>query len=62
VSARESRPVTLALRYMQRTGCKPLDAAARYGVATSSIFRAMHRAGMAVKPRGRPKTVKPDLL
>ena len=59
MTARESRPVNLALKYMGRSGCSPAEAADKYGVDKSTILRAMRRWGLAVRPRGRPKTVKP---
>lgn len=55
MTARQSREVTLALAHLQRTGDQPSAVAARYGVAKSSLLRAMKRAGIAVAPVGRPK-------
>lgn len=54
MTARQSREVTLALAYQQRTGCTPGVAAERYGVAVSSVRRALARLGVAPKPVGRP--------
>ena len=54
MSARQSREVTLAVSHQQRTGCTPAAAAQRYGVAVSSVRRALARLGVAPQPVGRP--------
>jgi len=54
VSAKQSREVTLAVSHLQRSGCTPAAAAARYGVAVSSVRRALARLGVAPQPVGRP--------
>ena len=59
MTARESRPVNLALKYMARSGCSPSEAADKYGVDKSTILRAMRRWGLPVRPRGRPKKPLP---
>ena len=55
MSAKPSRAVTLALAWMLRTDSTPLQAAARYHVAKSSIYRAMRRSGLPVAKRGPVK-------
>jgi len=54
MTARQSREVTLAVSHLQRSGCTPAAAAARYGVAVSSVRRALARLGIPAKPVGRP--------
>jgi len=54
MAGKQSREVTLAVAYIKRTGCKPAEAAARYGVAVSSVRRALARLGMPPSPVGRP--------
>lgn len=55
MTARQSREVTLAVAYQMRTGCTPAVAAQRYGVAVSSVRRAMTRLGLPQRPVGRPR-------
>ncbi len=55
MSGQESRAVFLAVGHMRRTGCTPAAAAEKYGVAVSSIHRALERRGVPAKPVGRPR-------
>ena len=59
MSARQSREVTLAVSHQQRTGCTPAAAAQRYGVAVSSVRRALARLGVEPQPVGRPVKSSP---
>jgi hypothetical protein len=59
VSGRPSREVTLAAAYQQRTGCTPAAAAEKYGVAVSSVRRALARVGVPAKAVGRPAKAIP---
>jgi transposase len=61
MTARQSREVTLAVSHFQRTGCTPAAAAKRYGVAVSSVRRALVRIGVAPQPVGRPVKSPPSL-
>lgn len=54
MSGRPSREVGLALAHLQRTACTPQQAADKYGLAVSTVRRALARAGVPPKPRGRP--------
>jgi hypothetical protein len=54
VSGRPSREVGLALAHIQRTGCTPQAAADKYGLAVSTVRRALLRAGFVLRKRGRP--------
>ena len=56
MSARQSREVGEAVAYLLYTQCKPAVAAKRYGVAVSSVRRAMIRLGIKSNPVGRPAT------
>lgn len=47
-------PLQLAVDHQQRTGCTPQAAAKRYGLAVSTVRRALARAGVAPQPVGRP--------
>lgn len=58
MSGRPSREVALALAHMQRTGCTPQQAADRYGLAVSTVRRALTRAGVPARPVGRPPVVR----
>ena len=55
MSGKPSRAIHLALAYMLRTGANPKDAALRYKVSRSGLTRAMHRVGMPVVSKGRPR-------
>jgi lambda repressor-like predicted transcriptional regulator len=54
VTARQSREATLAVAYLKRTGCTTGEAARKYGLATSTVRRALQREGLPTAPRGRP--------
>ena len=54
MSGRTSREATLAVAHVQRTGCTPQQAADKYGLAVSTVRRALARAGVELRPRGRP--------
>jgi transposase len=54
MTARQSREATLAVAHQQRTGCTPAEAAKRYGVAVTTVRRALARLGVAARPVGRP--------
>ena len=54
MSGRPSREVGLALAHIQRTGCTPQQAADKYGLAVSTVRRALARAGVPARPVGRP--------
>lgn len=60
MAARQSREVTLAVSHLQRTGCTPAAAAQRYGVAVSSVRRALARLGVEPQPVGRPVKSSPS--
>ena len=55
MTARQTREAALAVALVQRTGCAPQVAAKRYGLAASTVRRALARAGVAQQPVGRPK-------
>lgn len=55
MTARATRESGLAVQLVQRTGCTPQVAAARYGLAVSTVRRALGRAGVPARPAGRPK-------
>ena len=54
MTARQSAAVDAALDTLRRTGQPPRLVAAQHGIAPSSLYRAMRRAGMQVAPVGRP--------
>ena len=56
MSARQSREVGEAVAYLLYTHCTPAVAAKQYGVAVSSVRRAMTRLGIKSNPVGRPIT------
>ncbi|MFN9279369.1 MAG: hypothetical protein ACK6DW_06470 [Betaproteobacteria bacterium] len=58
MSGRQSREVVLALAHIERTGCTPQAAADKYGLAVSTVRRALARAGVPARPVGRPAAVR----
>lgn len=61
MTARPSREVTLAVQYVQRTGCTITEAARKYGVAARSVRRALRRAGVPPATAGRPRKPAPPV-
>ena len=57
MSGRPSQAVTLALRLVRLQGYTVTAAAAKHGVALSSVRRALRAAGVDPLPRGRPKSL-----
>lgn len=55
MSGRQSHAVTLAVRLVRERGYTAAAAAAKHGVAVSSVRRALLRAGVPPNPRGRPR-------
>lgn len=55
MSGRQSQPVALAVKLVQQRDYSVTEAAARHGVAVSSVRRALRAAGVEPLPRGRPK-------
>lgn len=58
MSGRPSREVGLAMAHIQRTACTPQQAADKYGLAVSTVRRALARAGVPARPVGRPAAVR----
>jgi len=61
MTARQTHRAALAVAYVLRTGCTPMAATKRYGIAPSTVRRALVRAGVAPRPRGRPKAQESGL-
>lgn len=57
MAGRPTREVALAVAYLQRTSCTPQQAADKYGLAASTVRRALARAGVPARPVGRPAAV-----
>lgn len=57
MSGRPSQAVTLAVRLVRERGYTVTAAAARHGVAVSSVRRALRGAGVAPMPSGRPAKI-----
>lgn len=54
VSGRQSQAVASAVALVLKRGSSVTDAAAKYGVALSSVRRALRAAGVEPLKRGRP--------
>ena len=51
---RQSAACERAVAHQLRTGCTPAAAAQAFGVAVSTVRRALARAGVPARPVGRP--------